>query len=169
MDPGVLIPEGEAGAIEEELAVEFTGLFLGPGAHISPHESVHSQGPGKQQLWGECTAQVSAFIQNLNLELDDECHLIPDHISVELEVMSLLCMEEARAWSANDRDTACLALQHQRDFLNGHLIGWVPSFCILVREHARLPFYSQLADLTSSFLAAEQSLIEDALKNGEEE
>jgi len=33
-------PENE---LLEDLAVEYTRLFLGPGKHISPHESVHHQ------------------------------------------------------------------------------------------------------------------------------
>ncbi len=38
----------------EDLAVEYTALFLGPGQHISPHESVHHERPdGKWgKLWG---------------------------------------------------------------------------------------------------------------------
>ena len=44
----------------EDLAVEYTMLFLGPGKHISPHESMHHQiDEGKWgQLWGDSTVSV---------------------------------------------------------------------------------------------------------------
>jgi len=44
----LLKPEKE---LLEVLAVEYTRLFLGPGKHISPHESVHHQRDDGQ--WGK--------------------------------------------------------------------------------------------------------------------
>ncbi|MDP6175036.1 MAG: molecular chaperone TorD family protein, partial [Rhodospirillales bacterium] len=41
-------PEGE---LLEELAIEFTSLFTGPGGHFSAHESVQIEG-GSGTLWG---------------------------------------------------------------------------------------------------------------------
>ena len=48
----------------ENLAIEYTRLFVGPGKHISPHESVHHKKEGVQsgQLWGELTAQSKELL-----------------------------------------------------------------------------------------------------------
>ena len=55
----------------DDLAVEYAGLFLGPGGHISPHESVHHQrGDGSGLLWGESTAEVKRFIESTGLSYD---------------------------------------------------------------------------------------------------
>ena len=35
----------------ETLAVEFARLFIGPGKHISPHESIHIEGEKEGALW----------------------------------------------------------------------------------------------------------------------
>ncbi len=54
----------------ENLAIEYTRLFVGPGKHISPHESVHHKKEGVQsgQLWGELTGQLKNIIESSGLE-----------------------------------------------------------------------------------------------------
>ena len=48
----------------EDLAVEYTQLFVGPGPHLSPHESVHIESGVVRdgELWGPQTVKVKAFI-----------------------------------------------------------------------------------------------------------
>ena len=48
------IAEGPESEVLEELAVEYAALFLGPGEHVSPHQSVYAEG-GTGTLWGEQT------------------------------------------------------------------------------------------------------------------
>jgi len=92
----------------DDLEVEFAGLFLGPGGHISPHESVHHQRDGVESgmLWGEATAEVKKFIESAGLDYDPEYTGLPDHISVELEFMEALARHEEQAWSEDDDDTS---------------------------------------------------------------
>ena len=73
----------------EGLAVEYSRLFLGPGRHISPHESVHlREGEGGGLLWGEATIRAKKFIESCGFEYKPEYSGMPDHIGVELEFMS---------------------------------------------------------------------------------
>lgn len=142
----------------EELAVEFAALFLGPGGHVSPHESVHIEGGGGS-LWGEATSAVKRYIEDAGFSYDEQFHGLPDHISVELKFMSHLVNEEAHAWDENDVDKAANALAFQRDFLDKHLGVWADRFCAQIRERAELTFYREVASLTADFLDSEREEI----------
>lgn len=136
-----------------DLATEYTRLFIGPGKHISPHESVHINSEGG--LWGAATVAVSQFIKSIGFEFQVENSVIPDHISVEFELMQRLAHYEAQAWETDDEQRAvdCLAVEHQ--FLKQHLIKWVPQFCEQVITETELLFYREMAKLTRDFIESE--------------
>lgn len=141
----------------DELAVEYAGLFLGPGGHISPHESVHHQRDDGQGglLWGESTAEVKKFIESTGLSYNSEYSGLPDHISVELEFMQQLTLREEQAWGEEDEDGALDCLKFEKKFIEDHLIHWIPIFCEKVIEVAELPFYREVAALTKNFIEFE--------------
>jgi TorA maturation chaperone TorD len=142
----------------EDLAVEYARLFLGPGKHISPHESVHHKKEGVQsgQLWGELTAEVKRIIESSGLEYKSEFTGMPDHISVELEFMQQVILREEQAWQDDDKQTALLCLKNEKKFVDEHLFRWVPDFCEKVIETADWPFYREMARLTRSFIEFEK-------------
>ena len=142
----------------EDLAVEYTRLFLGPGKHISPHESVHHKKENTQsgQLWGESTAEVKKIIESSGLEYKTEYTGLPDHISVELEFMQQVILREEQAWQNDDKETALLCQENGKKFVDGHLARWVPNFCEKVIDAAESPFYREMAQLTRSFIEFEK-------------
>lgn len=154
----------------EDLAVEYTRLFLGPGKHISPHESIyHERGDGDWgNLWGADTVAVKKFIETAGLGYKTEYTGLPDHISVEFEFMGEVIKREAEAWKDNDREGAAYCLKIQKQFIEKHLGAWVPAFCEKVVEHAELSFYREIAKLTDNFLKNESKEIEKSLKQAEE-
>ena len=145
----------------EDLAVEYAHLFLGPGKHISPHESVHHKKEGAQsgQLWGELTAQVKKIIESSGLEYKSEYKGLPDHISVELEFMQQVTLREEQAWAEQDKDTALSCLKNEKKFIEEHLACWVPIFCEKVINEAELLFYREMAALTKNFIEFEKEEI----------
>jgi TorA maturation chaperone TorD len=142
----------------ENLAIEYTRLFVGPGKHIPPYESVHHEKEGVQsgQLWGELTGQVKHIIETSGLEYKSEYTGMPDHISVELEFMQHVIQRETQAWEAGDDETALLCLENEKKFVDEHLLGWIPNFCEKVSEAAEMPFYREMAGLTRSFIEFEK-------------
>jgi len=148
---------------EEKLAVEFTALFLGPGGHISPHESVQAD-PDGGSLWGDETLAVKHFIEGLDLAFTEEYTGLPDHISVELDLMANLAGHEAQGWEQNDLTRAANALAYQQDFMQEHLLRWVPLFCKKIIETADLAFYRGVARMTRDFLASEAEDIKRRLE-----
>ena len=147
----------------EELAVEYTRLFLGPGKHISPHESVHHERDDGDwgRLWGKDTVLVKKFIETAGLEYKSGYTGLPDHISVELEFMHEVTKREARAWEEKDSDGAIYCLKIEKKFIEEHLVKWIPAFCDKVISGAELSFYREMAKLTRSFIELEEQEIDN--------
>jgi TorA maturation chaperone TorD len=142
----------------EDLAVEYARLFIGPGKHISPHESVHHKRDDGRwgQLWGPSTAEVKKFIESTGLSYQSEYTGLPDHISVELEFMQQVTLAEGKAWEDGDKNLALTCLENEKKFIEEHLAGWIPEFCEKVVKEARLPFYRVMAELTQKFIEFEK-------------
>lgn len=144
-------------AVAAALRLEFTRLFIGPGPHISAHESVFAEmDGGSSSLWGRKTVEVKNFIETAGLGYQPEFTGIPDHISVELEFMQKLTAWEAEKWAQQDRKSAEYSSTVQKMFLEQHLLCWLPQFCDAVIEQAELPFYRSMAELTRNYLEFER-------------
>ncbi len=152
-------PEDE---LIEDLAIGYTGLFLGPGRHISPHESVHHERDDGDWggLWGKSTVEVKKFIESSGLEYKSDYHGMPDHISVELEFMQEATKRESLAWKDKDSKGALYCLKMEKKFIEEHLIKWLPIFCDRVISEAELSFYREMARLTKSFIEFEKEKID---------
>ena len=144
----------------EDLAVEYARLFVGPGKHISPHESVHLKNEeGGGLLWGEATAKVKKFIESAGFEYKSDYCEIPDHIAVELEFMQGVTGRECRAWNEKDNDGVFSCLETEKKFIEEHLVRWVPLFCEEIISYAELPFYREMGKLTKRFIEFEKEEI----------
>lgn len=144
----------------EDLAVEYARLFVGPGKHISPHESVHLKNEeGGGLLWGEATAKVKKFIESAGFEYKSDYCEIPDHIAVELEFMQGVTERECRAWNEKDNDEVFSCLETEKKFIEEHLARWVPLFCEEIISYAELPFYREMGKLTKRFIEFEKEEI----------
>jgi len=142
----------------EELAVEYAWLFVGPGRHVSPHESVHHEKDNSRwgQLWGDATVEVKKFIETTGLQYQEDYSGLPDHISVELEFMQQLTAREEQTWEDADTEGAVYCRNIQKKFIEEHLVPWIPVFCEKVIQRAELPFYKEIAALTRKFIEFEQ-------------
>ena len=157
---GVNLPDDFFAGSDKEyltkLQVEYARLFIGPGKHISPHESVHRQGE-ESGLYGRATVSVKQFLEAAGFEFNADYKGLPDHISVELEFMQTLTGWEAEAWKMDDTDLVMKYLELETRFVQEHLVCWIPGFCTKVIEEAELPFYREIARLTSDFIMMEEA------------
>jgi len=143
--------------VVEDLAVEFARLFIGPGRHISAHESIFTELDGDARgLWGRTTVEVKTFIETTGLNYEPKFTGLPDHVSVELEFMQKLSEWEADKWMQEDRTSAEYCLTVQRMFLEQHLLCWLPQFCDAVIAQAEMPFYRAMAELAKNYLEFER-------------
>jgi len=139
--------------LAEDLAVEYARLFIGPGPHLSPHESVHLEVDGYEGgLWGATTVKVKKFIEAAGLNYEDQFTGLPDHISVELEFMQKMTEWEAEKWAEGDEEKALGSQMVQRKFMDEHVMLWGPGFCDKVIDMSESPFYENMAKVAKSFL-----------------
>ena len=155
----------------EDLAVEYSGLFIGPDKHISPHESIHHDtGDGDWgQLWGRSTVEIKKFIEAAGLEFRPEYAGMPDHISVEFEFMRQAAKREAQAREEDDSDGTLYCLKMEKMFIEEHLMKWVPVFCDKVIESAGHFFYREIAKVTKRFMEFESEGIDRYLSEAQKE
>ncbi len=147
----------------DDLAVEYTRLFLGPGKHISPYESVWHKDYG--MLWGKTTSEVKAFIESLGLKYSTGWSGLPDHIGVELELLQKLTGREKEAWEHKEEKTAYQCVEIEKRFIDEHIIQWIPEFCQKVIEESSFNFYRQMALLTQQFIDFDREQINHLLTN----
>ena len=149
----------------ENLAVEFTRLFIGPSNHISPHESMHMDARfgEKKSLWGDQTVAVKKFMEAAGLKVDDSFGGMPDHISAELEFMQRLIQAEADAWTKEEDELGYNILDIEKRFYDEHLSQWVPRFCDTVLELTDHVFYIQFCEVMKSYMNFEQENLQDLI------
>lgn len=146
---GTALPE-----LVDELALEYTRLFIGPGPRISPHESMHvtARFGEPNSLWGASTVAVKKFIEGTGLEIAKDFPGMPDHISAEFEFMQLLALKESEAWTDGESDLANNIQKIEKRFIDEHLSQWIANFCNKVAEQASNPFYRQFSHVTKGFM-----------------
>lgn len=145
----------------EELVIEFTGLFIGPGNFISPHESVHRvrEDGDYGRLWGADTVEVKKFIEATGLSYKSSFGGMPDHIAAELEFIQKLEERREQAKGEDDRELAENLILLKKRFLQEHLLAWAPSFLDKVTAKTTSSFYREITMLASQFMASEQELL----------
>jgi DMSO reductase family type II enzyme chaperone len=101
-------------------------------------------------------ADLGAFYAAFGLEMAPDAAERQDHISIELEFMSVLAAKEAYALERQlDDEQAALCGDAQRKFLREHLGRWTPAFTRRLARMAGGTALGALADLTRAFITEE--------------
>ncbi|MCJ7569352.1 MAG: molecular chaperone TorD family protein [Anaerolineales bacterium] len=144
-----------------DLAVEYAKIFLGVGLigdkGAYPYESVYTSPDGL--MMQEARDEVLKIYREEGLNKADEFTEPEDHVAFELDFMAYLCDKTIEVLKEGDNDGALGYLKKQMDFLEKHLIPWVPSFCSDVIRMAQGDFYKAIAKITVGYLSMEQDLI----------
>jgi TorA maturation chaperone TorD len=151
--------------ISEDLAVEYTRLFLGPKNHIPPFESLYNYKEGEvRQIWGSATVEVKRIIESSGLSFREDYGSIPDHICIEMEFMQKLVKKEAQLWEEQKYDSQLdRTIELEKKFIDEHLNIWIPDFCQKVMEASKMDFYRNFAEFTIDFIMNEKEEVENLL------
>jgi len=84
-----------------------------------------------------------------------------DHIGVELEFLSVLCQRASVALSQGNEDEAHALLRIQANFLEDHLLSWVPLMTADLQRFAHTDFYRALGYITDGFLAVDSEFLKE--------
>ncbi len=140
----------------EEVAEEFTRIFLGPyGLQVNPYESYYLTG----HLFRAPLVTVRAFLKRLGLERREMEFPEPeDVLAFELEVMRWLIDKQMTAGNSED-ETGWL--QWQAAFLKEHLLIWVPTCAQDIEKADGVHFYRGAAMILRGFLEVERALFRE--------
>jgi len=131
-------------SLYDDLCDDYIRLFIGPGSpNVSPYESSYTNTPT-----GRLRSDVGESYKQAGFSISEGFGEAKDHIAVELNFMHKLAGEKLDdAEKDTDRQFAL-----QKEFLNTHLLPWVPDFCTKVDERARTDFYRGLARFLRGFI-----------------
>ena len=136
---------------EEELAVEYARLFVGPfGLKAPPYGSIYLD--DDRTVMGPSTMETIGVYEEEGLARDEGFHELPDHIAVELEFMYYLAYRQAEALQKGDAPRAEAYRLKQEQFRTRFVGAWVPSFCTHIKEESDNGFYSALAECVTTFI-----------------
>lgn len=126
------------------LAEEYVRLF-GPAARC----------PLAETSWGDSArllgkpaqmADISGFYRAFNINLKEGLDTFPeDHLVIELEFMSVLCLKEAHALNLGLEDELDITLDAQIKFLGEHLATWIDYWAESLITNNPALFYCSLA------------------------
>lgn len=113
-------------------------------------------------------ADLSAFYRAFGLSLNEDADERHDHLSMELEFMSVLTMKEAYA---NEKmpggEQLDLCRDAQKKFLREHLGSWTPAFCRRLARSWKGGILEALAELLRKFIEQECATLE--IRGGSED
>lgn len=128
--------ELKSGETALEIQDEFNVLLRFPGGKLPPLESLFSEATDI-----DIAGAVSEFYAKAELTIEEKFEAPADHLSLELLFLSYLVDSER--------------LDLIENFLDEHIINWVPYYCEKVKEQAQTVFYGEIADITANFLQNE--------------
>jgi TorA maturation chaperone TorD len=140
------------------LDVEYVRLFAsGVSGAVSPPIESYYRSPIKGGESASFLAKLTREYASMGVRtVGGEA---PDHVSTEMEVMSVLCAREAESWEASDQVGALRALKQQHRFLSSHLSAWVPQFHDRTLAADPLPYYRDLSTLTHALVIHETHFV----------
>lgn len=151
-----------------ELAIDYVSTFIGHGVNgysaAYPYESVYTS--ERRLLMQEARAEVLATLRENEL-MRGNWNEAEDHIALELEFMQRLSLRAADALSDDAEDEAIAYLRTSYDFLENHLLNWVPMLVVDMRLHARTLFYQGLGQLTLGALREDEAVLRELLDSVE--
>ncbi len=153
-DPNQLLEQLDKALLEvtfKELKQDYIQLYIGPGRmEVPPWESVYRN--DERRLFDTHTLQVRETYARHGMEFVRKNKTPEDHISIELEFMRILTERLLKAIDLKDEKAERILLQEQLEFLNKHMLVWVPFFIKLTQKAAKTAFFNGLAELLGKFL-----------------
>jgi len=143
---------------------DFTSLFILGKQSISQYSSVYLSPEKllKQDPW----SYVKAYYAANGFKVADDCKIIEDHISIELQFMGLLCNQISEKLNIGDFDSSDKLLKVQFEFYQNHIQKWVFDYSnSIIRKDEELhsSFYTSFAYLLKGFITEDIKLLEELL------
>jgi len=146
--------------LNEHINVDFVNISL---LHLTPYEGFYVRDDQMIETGGAnpVTDYYSAY--DFVVDFEKARVVAPDHIAIELEFMHTLVEAQMKAIEAGD-DSVGDIIALQKEFLNKHLLQWVPMYLISAKYEARTPLYHDAADMAIEFLLSDNEYLSQKAK-----
>ena len=152
-----------------ELAVDYVRTFIGHGVNgysaAYPYESVYTS--ERRLLMQEARAEVLATLRENELKRGT-WNEAEDHIALELEFMQRMALRAAEALAEDAEDEAVAYLRTSYEFMENHLLNWLPMLVTDMRLHSKTLFYQGLGQLTLGTVEEDAAVLRELLDSMEE-
>jgi DMSO reductase family type II enzyme chaperone len=128
-----------------------------PEPPCPPYEGHYNQ----KMERGEVMVEVSEFYRHFGLKMSQapDKRELPDYLCAELEFLAFLAFKEAQAAHEGTAELLNGYRWAQADFLDRHMVGWLPAFQDRLAAEATMPFFPHLVRFTAGFTSAELGLV----------
>lgn len=140
-------------ADDETLEPEYVRLF-GPAARCPLYETAYGDA-GRLLGRSASLADIAGFYLAFGLHPTATASHREDHIGLELEFMSLLCLKEAYAMAEEWQEALEITRTAQQRFLQDHLGTWIDAFVAQLKLCEPHPFYAALGESLCALVRAE--------------
>jgi len=133
--------------ILDELATDFTSIYLNHHYRVSPCESVWLD--EESLMLQEAMFQVREWYNKYHLEVENWRIFPDDHIALQLQFIAVLL----------EYDKEKQTLHNLSVFLDEHLLRWIGKFAAKVSERCITQFYAGLNILTAQYLEETRDML----------
>ncbi len=146
----------------EELNVEYTRLFIGPGrAPAPPYASFYLEG---EQLMGEEAIKVRKAYLGWRMVPLQLGRVPDDHVALEFAFLGHLSTEGDLALVQRDEARFLQVLRSSEEFLREHMLTWVPTFCRNMAAATGHEFFKWLSIATEHIVQADAVMTKNLLE-----
>ena len=148
-----------------ELAIDYVRTFIGHGVNgysaAYPFESVYTS--ERRLLMQEARAEVLDTLRDNGLKAG-RWNEGEDHIGLELEFIQRMSIRAKEALEEGDEEGAVEQLRRSREFMEEHLLNWMPMLCADMHKFAHTKFYQGLATLSLAYVEEDATLLDEMLE-----
>ena len=145
---------------KEQVMVEYTSLFLGPGLPNAPlWESFYRT--SEKIYFGRTTFEMKEVLYAHGLESKKKNQQPEDHLGIELMMMSVLSDQLTQFES----EQQVSQIKEQISFMDEHLLSWIHELCRDAKEHGTVGFYGGFIELIWGVLLWDRELIEEFVES----
>lgn len=143
---------------------DYTRMFIGPERLPAPlWESAYLS--KERLLFQEQTLQVRQAYLKYHFLPANFMKEADDHLGLELDFMYQLTMRARKAADEGDMERLQQIFADQKDFLENHLLQWVPELVLKIRESAHSAFYPGIAKILKGSLTLDLEALQELMDN----
>jgi len=139
----------------EALAVEYARLFVGPkNPPAIPYASFYLS--ESKTVMTDITTGVRKRYLDAGMAVKDLYSTPDDHIGIELEFISYLTEKIIDLYENANRSEASKLFELRNNFINEHMVHWVPLFVVRLLDSTQEDFYKGAAIILREVLESAQ-------------